>query len=492
MPRNKPIGLLIIPRLFFTLLSYFLFLSLISCDINQPGKGSAIIEKLGLATEEPDQYTPVNALLLLPGNPAPGESFRILATGGRNIRKAKIIVSGPSGNSESLASKTGEELPYWRIDNFAGSPAGNYRASLVVDKKEVSNLEFEVAPLKVIPQQGVVWKTKRGWDSGMETIYSAWINALFQGCNEQASWDALHEVTQDQDRNFLYNYFSLGEDDPDGKNKVIMEPDCADNPFFLRAYFAWKLGLPFGYHICDRGWVGRSPRTGQWITNESSSSKSNPVLAFNSFVRGILYGVHSGTARTGLDNENSDYYPVSLEREALRPGTIYADPYGHTLILVSRLPQTKDHPGLLLAVDAQPDNTIAIKRFWKGNFLFNTSEVIGEPGFKAFRPISFENGKLYLVQNEALKASAGFAPFSLQQRKMKSEVFYLAMERLINPEPLDPEDAMTDLVQALYEQLSLHTQNSNQPLPEFNALPLDLTPEAREAAQFILNLLTGK
>jgi len=47
-------------------------------------------------------------------------------------------------------------------------------------------------------------------------------------------------------------------------------------------------------------------------------------------------------------------------------------------------------------------------------------------------------------------------------------------------------------VQALYEQLSLHTQNSNQPLPEFNALPLDLTPEAREAAQFILNLLTGK
>ncbi len=238
----------------------------------------------------------------------------------------------------------------------------------------------------------------------METIYSAWVNALFQGCDEQTSWSSLHEVTQDKDRNFLYNYLSLGEDDPDGKTKVIMEPDCADNPFFLRAYFAWKLGLPFGYHICDRGWVGRSPRTGQWITNETSSSKSNPVLAFNSFVRRIMDGVHSGTARTALDNENSDYYPVSLEREALRPGTVYADPYGHTLILVSWVPQTKDHPGLLLAVDAQPDNTIAIKRFWKGNFLFNTSEVVGEPGFKAFRPIAFENGKLHLLKNEALKA----------------------------------------------------------------------------------------
>jgi hypothetical protein len=293
----------------------------------------------------------------------------------------------------------------------------------------------------------------------METIYSAWVNALFYGCGQQTSWSALHEVTQDKDRNFLYNYLSLGEDDPDAKIKVLMEPDCADNPFFMRAYFAWKLGLPFGYHICDRGWVGSSPKTGQWVTNETSSSKSNPVLAFNSFVRNIMNGVHSGTARTALDNQNADYYPVSLDREGLRPGTIYADPYGHTLIIVSWVPQTTDNPGLLLSVDAQPDNTIAIKRFWKGNFLFNTSEVIGEPGFKAFRPISYENGRLSLVQNEALNSSTGFAPFSMQQRKMESDVFYRTMDRVINPEPLDPEVAMTDLVQALHEQLLVRVKS---------------------------------
>jgi hypothetical protein len=439
-----------------------LLIFLISCDLNQNGnRKPSTGEKTGVEAEveNADHYIPVNALLVIPGNPAPGEGFRILATGGRNIRKAKIIVSGPSGNLKSLQSKTGEELPFWRIDDFAGSSAGNYKVTLVVDKKEVSNLEFEILSPQGIPQQSKVWKAIRSWNSGMETIYSAWINALFQGCDEQTSWSALHEVTRDKDRNFLYNYLSMGEDDPGSKNSVIMEPDCADNPFFLRAYFAWKLGLPFGYHVCDRGWVGRSPRTGQWITNETSSSKSNPVLAFNSFVRGIMNGVHSGTARTALDNENSDYYPVSLEREALRPGTIYADPYGHTLILVSWVPQTKDHPGLLLAVDAQPDNTIAIKRFWKGNFLFNTSEVIGEPGFKAFRPVSFENGKLSLVSNEALTASAGFASFSLQQRKMEREVFYLAMERLINPEPLDPEDALADLVQALHEQLLVRVKS---------------------------------
>jgi hypothetical protein len=251
----------------------------------------------------------------------------------------------------------------------------------------------------------------------------------------------------------------MGEDDPESKIKVLMEPDCADNPFFLRAYFAWKLGLPFGYHICDRGYLGKNPNTGRWITNETSSSKSNPVLAFNSFVRGVMDGVHSGTGRTALENENSDYYPVSLERKSLRPGTVYADPYGHTFILVSWLPQTKDHPGVLLAVDAQPDNTIAIKRFWKGNFLFNTSEVVGEPGFKAFRPILYDNGKLSLTKNDALNASSGFAPFSLQQKQMESEVFYRTMERVINPKPLDPEAALIDLIQALHEQLQVRVKS---------------------------------
>jgi hypothetical protein len=104
-------------------------------------------------------------------------------------------------------------------------------------------------------------------------------------------------------------------------------------------------------------------------------------------------------------------------------------------------------------VDAQPDGTVGIKRFWKGNFLFNTSEVIGEPGFKAFRPITLNEGAAKLVQNKSLTASSGYAPFSLQQRKMKTEVFYQLMERLINPKPLDPEAALLDLIEALHEQL---------------------------------------
>lgn len=393
------------------------------------------------------------SIMILPANPSPGQAFRILTAGPEDLSKAQIIVKDRTQNIKSNKNITGEESPFWRIDDFKSCPGGRYEVNLIIGKKEVQSLEFIISKNEIKPSSGNVWKNLRGWDSATETIYSAWINCLFHGCDEHSSWSALHEVIRNPDQNFLYNYLSIDEDNPNGANKLIMQPDCADNPFFLRAYFAWKLGLPFGYHMCDRGYPGRSPKPGQWITNESGASKSQPVQSFNSFLRRVMNDVHSGTARTSLDDENSDYYPVPLERSALRPGTVFADPYGHTLILVSWVPQTKDKPGLLLSVDAQPDGTVGIKRFWKGNFLFNTSGVVGEPGFKAFRPILLKKGTPSLAKNNSLTASEGYIPYSLQQRKMNSDAFYESMERLINPRPLDPETAMLDLIQALHEQL---------------------------------------
>ena len=444
-------------RLLILNLNIIVIFSFMMCNSDQTamkrGAASSVMANSTIVQETPEDYRPVNAMLVLPGNPVPGETFRILTTGGKNILKAQIIVTSPEGDLKSLKRKTGEEFPYWRVDDYPGSSAGKYNVTVVVGEMALSNLEFTVSNSEETTRSDAVWKTVRGWDSGMEAIYSAWINALFHGCKENASWRALHEVTQNPDQNFLYNYLSLGEDDPEGEIRVIMQPDCADNPFFLRAYFAWKLGLPFGYHVCDRGSLGRNPETGQWITNATPAAKANPVLAFNAFLRRVMDGVHSGTARTALDNANSDYYPVALERSALLPGTVFADPYGHTLIIIGWVPQTDNHPGLLLSVDAQPDGTIGIKRFWKGNFLFTTSEVIGEPGFKAFRPISLEDGVTQLVPYAALTESSEFTPFSLEQRNMKPDIFYQTMERLINPKPLNPEAALTGLIQSLHEQL---------------------------------------
>jgi hypothetical protein len=377
-----------------------------------------------------------------------------MAVGGKTIRKAQIVIGGPSGTQEPAKKKSGFGLPFWRIDEFTAGPEGQYTVSLVVNKQTVGRLEFAVHPDKKQAQPtGVLWKTEQGWGNETEALYSAWINALFQDAVEGSSWNSLHEVMQDREHNLLYNHLGLQEDDPAQTPHTIMEPDCADNPFFLRAYFAWKLGLPFGYHEADRGWLGKSPSTGNWITNGSTTSRSNPVLAFNAFMRRVMDAIHSGTARAAFTNENADYYPIPLTREALRPGVTFADPYGHTLILVKWIPQTGNKPGMLLSVDAQPDGTVAIKRFWKGNFLFSYEEVIGEPGFKAFRPIRLENGQPRLMKNADIASIPGLIPFSMQQRGMESETFYHVMDRVINPKPLDPETALLDLIHALHEQL---------------------------------------
>ena len=295
----------------------------------------------------------------------------------------------------------------------------------------------------------------KGWSRAEESLYAAWIEALFAGADERSSWKALHEVTRDPARNLLYNHLGLGEDEASGPNALVMTPDCADNPYFLRAYFAWKLGLPFGFHETSWGNREQAPRGLRFRTDglSAGTEAGNPVRRFSRLLALVKNTVHAGNGRTALRADETDYYPLPLTRKALKPGTVYADPYGHTLTIVRWVPQTAKQPGLLLAVDAQPDGTIGVKRFWKGNFLFMTEEVVGEPGFKAFRPIVLENGRPRLLTNREIAASPDFGDFSLEQEKMKGDAFYAAMEKLINPEPLDAAAAFEDLFRALHEQL---------------------------------------
>jgi hypothetical protein len=107
-----------------------------------------------------------------------------------------------------------------------------------------------------------------------------------------------------------------------------------------------------------------------------------PGLApgFGSYMQTVANGVHSGSGRTALNDNNTDYYPVPLKQDTLRPGTVYADPYGHILMIVRRVPQSRAAAGVILAVDGQPDGTVARKRFWRGNFLFAQDLRSGGPG----------------------------------------------------------------------------------------------------------------
>src|SRR5262249_40384570 len=168
----------------------------------------------------------------------------------------------------------------------------------------------------------------------------------------------------------------------------------------------------------------------------------------------VADGVHSGSGRTALADDHTDTYPVPLNQETLRPGTVYADPYGHLLVLAKRVPQSGEEAGVFFAVDAQPDGTVARKRFWRGNFLFAQDPALGGPGFKRFRPIVRDrNGSLRRLTNDEIAKNPQYADFSLEQGKLSVEDFYDRMDDVMSPAPLDPMRAMKDAIASLEEQV---------------------------------------
>jgi hypothetical protein len=133
---------------------------------------------------------------------------------------------------------------------------------------------------------------------------------------------------------------------------------------------------------------------------------------------------------------------------------VYADPYGHVLMLVHRVPELNGKPGVFLAVDAEPDGSITRKRFWRGNFLFVHDPALGSPGFKHFRPIVRDkNGPLRRLANAEITKNPSYGDFSLDQSQMSAEDFYDRMDDVMSPEPLDPVKAMTDAIASLNEQV---------------------------------------
>jgi len=334
-------------------------------------------------------------------------------------------------------------------------------------------------------------------------LFSAWIEKLFDAPPDQdLSWKAWHEVLRDSSRNFLFNYLGRGEDNV----QTGLRPDCADFAYFLRAYFAYKMGLPFGYSNCSRGTGGKAPKCYQWFDMEHPEvtrpppppeqeiasaaiadatppaqtptilnlfTRSQPAEApvpaapvappkpqpkrpttFSEYLRDVGDVVHTGAVRVAGSDENTDFYTVPLTQDTLRPGTVYADPYGHVLMLVHRVPELDGKPGVFLAVDAEPDGSITRKRFWRGNFLFVHDPALGSPGFKHFRPIVRDkNGSLRRLANAEIANNPQYADFSLDQSTMSAEDFYDRMDDVMSPEPLDPVKAMTDAIASLNEQV---------------------------------------
>ncbi|HVV50915.1 MAG TPA: hypothetical protein VHO06_14710, partial [Polyangia bacterium] len=393
--------------------------------------------------------------------PAAGATIKLLAVGDEN-GAGELAAIDPVGARHALAVARHPGLPGSLSAELAAPRAGSYRVTWTRGERTLACRTIEVTARAAKLDTAVgktVWTAAHAWDRRYENFFSAWIDVLFDAPPE-ASLDfrPLHQALRDPKRNFLADYLGLREDDPKNKAAIAATPDCADLPYFLRAYFSWKLRLPFAFRDCDRGTDARPPRCSNFFTNEDPPSGKDTLAAVRAFLRQMANHVQSGSARTALDDDQTDYYPVALERQALRPGTIYADPYGHVMMVVRWVAQTPERGGLLLAGDGQPDTSIGRKRFWEGTFLYANDVKSAGPGFKAFRPVvRGDDGKLAALPNKAIggPADPAHAPFSDEQARMNADAFSARMGKLINPQGLDAAAAYRETLDALTEQLTV-------------------------------------
>ena len=437
-------------------------------------------------------------LAILPSPIAPwkGAPLRVIFAAERPLEGALSLIA-PDGTVAAKSRERHGGPPYFWTAEVQSPAVGKWRATLARDRAPAEcgtiTREITVGNVKSSPPSAPppsVWPLRNTWNRATENLFSAWIEKLFDDPLDAApSWPALHEVLRDRSRNFLFDHLGLGEDGP----KLALRPDCADLPYFLRAYFAFKMGLPFGYSKCTRGGGGKPPQCPQWFSSQNPEPPPPPppseqatapggfvapygpaapnapaaasglapkrlglVAAFGEYSQAVADGVHSGNGRTAAGDNNTDYYPVPLKQETLRPGTVYADPYGHVLTIVRRVPQSHDAAGLILAVDGQPDGTVARKRFWRGNFLFAQDPALGSPGFKRFRPIMpGRNGVVRRLTNDEIAKNPQYGDYSLDQSRFGIEDFYDRMDDVMSPSPLDPLRALKETITSIEEQVKV-------------------------------------
>lgn len=219
------------------------------------------------------------------------------------------------------------------------------------------------------------WRiTKDTWSATDERNFSAFITALGEsGCNNV-------------DRCLKSPANPYRSTDPQG---VKWYADCADWPFMIRAYFAWKNGLPFSYvnRVSSAGGgndTRYSPNGNKVDRRKDIVQNGNTPLDAVQLLKQFPGDISSAMFRFNplRDIDNGlffDFVPVKIDRNEVRSGTIIYDPNGHVALVYK-----VEDDGRVRFIDAHPDNSLT--RGVYGEKFSRASPGMGA-GFKNFRPI---------------------------------------------------------------------------------------------------------
>jgi hypothetical protein len=186
--------------------------------------------------------------------------------------------------------------------------------------------------------------------------------------------------------------------------------DCADLPYLLRAYFAWKHGLPFAYSAAVAP-TGRSQDARYNTSGNHVSSRRDLTWASIDARQAIpqmtqaVTSAHYRYAPHYSGKLLPDHYPVKISRESIKPGTILYDPNGHLAVVFKVTADGRVH-----FIDAHPDNSLT--RGVYGKAYKRDAPAVGA-GFKRWRPQtlvaatqladgSYQGGRIVLASDREL------------------------------------------------------------------------------------------
>lgn len=315
------------------------------------------------------------------------------------------VTTTPVSEEVSTQALTCDKLPY-RTLNINGEK---------IERPVVAKPEhLKCLPPMPLTQWTVVHET---WSPEHEQKYSEFIRGI-----GQANCNSIDTCLIDPNINPYRDVIDL---------QAFHYTDCADFPYYLRAYFAYKMQLPFSFGME----LEANPFSEDQLTrieNDRKKAIENGKLEeFESKLKDTRYSRNGNSFKTRFnapssggsaryffsDNERekpatssvihnqissgsmrmlstpdgkpmADFYSPRLEPGSIRPGTVVYRPDGHVAMVYDVTPE-----GKILLIDSHPDNSLSRKTFDAGFWNNSTSNPVQGWGFKNWRPFKLMDVK---------------------------------------------------------------------------------------------------
>lgn len=250
------------------------------------------------------------------------------------------------------------------------------QGALPVDAAALSGKEKEqaiIAEFRSQPASGMrMVITRSEWNEAEEMAFGDFVAHLGRAVRDRKC-GTVKGCMKDRDANVY-----LDSDAP----SLVMYADCADFPYFARAYFAQKAGLPFSFTaglqiamapvaseanreddlaeslVSKR--LDNSPYGNIAVSRGGSNIPARPGQGrmLEQYLESMFDVVSTRTFRVGPMNASAvtlDTYPVKINKEGIQPGTIVHST-GHIGLVFE-----VDQNGTVHMIDAHPDGSLTYK-----------------------------------------------------------------------------------------------------------------------------------